>query len=263
MKITKEQIRLAIVLPTFNVENSILGVLKEIDKVDKSMVDEVVIVDNASNDKTLVYVKNFLDSNTHFPKSHLIVKTKNEGYGESIKSAIEYLLGNNFNKFIIIHSDDQAEWGKVIGDLLDNRDFKTVLTTRFGRSSDIQHYSLIRKLGNYFFQILTMLVSGKYISDAGAAIGLYSTSTLVNLPWQFLEGGYMFHPQLNLLLHENREKGDIVTYIPICWKDSSEKKKFPYIKYSIKLTYLLGYYFINVKVLKKNSFVVLKNFNKF
>jgi hypothetical protein len=82
-------------------------------------------------------------------------------------------------------------------------------------------------------------MTGLNIKDPGAAIGIYSKKVINSLNLKQITNGYMFHPQINIIIFSEFRNHRV---IPMNWKDATVKKRFPYIRYGVKLTmYLILY----------------------
>ena len=83
-------IRISIIIPAFNEENTIIALLNKVDKVKVEGVQkEIIVIDDASKDNTLNLLKN---NNKLYSK--LIEFKKNKGKGAAVKSGLEKATGD-------------------------------------------------------------------------------------------------------------------------------------------------------------------------
>ena len=91
------QQKIIVVLPAFNAAATLEKTYREIPF---DLVDEVVLVDDASSDQTLTIAKNL-------GIQHIIVHQKNKGYGGNQKSCYDKALSLNADIVIMLHPDYQ------------------------------------------------------------------------------------------------------------------------------------------------------------
>jgi GT2 family glycosyltransferase len=243
--------KILIVIPIRNVLHSLKVIFRELDWSLLDKINQILFIDNLSSDGSAEFIDSLKNSSVkNSNKIKLIKNSENIGYGGSIKKGIKYALENNYSHIIIQHGDNQTSTNNVIKifmDSIQNNPDKLVLTTRF-KNSNIKEYNILRKLGNFYFNFITKILTGYKLTDPGAAISCIPTKFLTNINLNDLDNHYHFHPQLNLKYFENKipivEKG-------IKWSDSESKSELNLYKYAIKLqVFLIVYYF--KKLLKFN-----------
>ncbi|MHB8276909.1 MAG: glycosyltransferase family 2 protein [Candidatus Humimicrobiaceae bacterium] len=88
--------KITIVMPAYNAENTLL---KTYNEIDKSIVDEIILTDDASKDNTVEIAKK-LNIKT-------IIHQKNQGYGANQKTCYNTALKNNPDIVVMLHPDYQ------------------------------------------------------------------------------------------------------------------------------------------------------------
>ncbi|MFZ1571623.1 MAG: glycosyltransferase family 2 protein [Candidatus Kapaibacterium sp.] len=84
---------IVVVIPAYNEEKSILKVVNDIPK---SLVDEIVVVDNNSNDNTVSIAKGF---------GATVLSEKKKGYGAACLTGVRYALEKKFDIVVFLDAD--------------------------------------------------------------------------------------------------------------------------------------------------------------
>jgi hypothetical protein len=228
---------LCIVIPVRNVERMIHKVLYDIIESVKVHKIQILLLDNESNDKTkdnVLEVFQLFEHNRNLSLNY-IRNDKNLGYGGSLKKGLELAKSSEYQWIMIAHGDDQADWAKtteLILKTLQTSKYDLVVTSRFMDGSIIENYSLQRKLGNYFFRIITNKLCKTRMSDPGAAIIAIKREKLMPRWIDNLRNDYLFHPGLNIIFFTSDL---VIKEIPMNWKDASQPGEIKLIKYGISL----------------------------
>jgi hypothetical protein len=234
-------VRIGIVLPTYNVENTVTVAVQQIVQLMTEFDAELLIVDNRSQDDTLKALMRLEPKLNLLPSGwSLIERPKNMGYGASIKRGFGHFLSGNLTHVMVLHSDGQSDNYRVGRDLIEaaresNADL--VLGSRFLPGSDLAGYSPVRRVSNVFFNWLTKACAGKGFSDAGAAMVLLKTGCLRELDFPEMPDDWRFHPVLNIAL--GASDGLVVREIAVSWTDSDAGSSLPTIRYGVALFALL------------------------
>ena len=168
-------------IPCYNCEKQILRVLNKIDDDLLSALDKVVLIDNKSQDQTVMIIRDFLSKHPQFaPRFVLIKHEKNYGLGASFKTAVAYAEASKQDYIYWFHGDDQASIDdlKRIIRLVKNESPEVVFGARFMKKSQLYNYSLIRRIGNRIFNWIFSLFLGFRIYDIGSGLNVYRVSSL-------------------------------------------------------------------------------------
>jgi glycosyltransferase involved in cell wall biosynthesis len=228
---------LCIVIPVRNVDRMIYKVLYDIIETVKVHKTQILLLDNESNDKTkdkVLEVFQLFEHNRNL-SLHYIRNEKNLGYGGSLKKGLELAKSSEYQWIMIAHGDDQADWATTTDSILRTLQmckYDLVVTSRFMPGSIIENYSLQRKLGNYFFRMITNKLCKTRMTDPGAAIIAIKREKLVPEWISKLRNDYLFHPGLNIIFFTS---GLVIKEIPMNWKDASQPGEIKLIKYGISL----------------------------
>jgi len=244
-----------IILPSYLAEKTIARVLADISAFGSPEISEILIIDNFSEDRT---VKVAIDTVSQDPylaeRVSVLVNRRNYGYGSSIKLGVMYFLSRDIDFVGILHADYQVSPAHILGNYLKEireNDTDVVLSSRFTAGCDISHYSLIRRIGNYFFNTLTWGLSGYKMSDAGTAMFMSKRDTLAALPISSLSNSWHFHPQLNILFHQLKAIRIVET--PMDWSDSEAPSTVKLVQYGLTLIKILALFFIKKSLLRLDS----------
>lgn len=233
--------KIGIVLPTYNVETTLSSAVEEVTRLMAEIDAELLIVDNHSVDGTLeVLAMLAREMGPSYRGWTLIQRTRNMGYGASVKSGFEHFLKKDVTHVMVLHSDAQTDnyrLGRVLVDAALKGHADVVLGSRFLPESNLAGYSMLRRVANGFFNWLTKVISGRALSDAGTAMVLAKTECLRDLELLDMPDDWRFHPVLNIAL--GASTGLDIEEIPMRWADSNVGSSVPVIRYGISLLLLL------------------------
>ena len=147
--------KVSVIFPTRNEEGCIGRVLRE---VPRETVDEIIVIDGHSTDRTAEEAKAELRPSDRF------VMQKGKGYGGAFREAFDIATGD----VIIMMDADGSHDPKDIPAIVDKveRGYEYVMASRYapgGRSDDD---TFIRWFGNRFFTWLTNAVHSTRVTDS-------------------------------------------------------------------------------------------------
>lgn len=211
--------RIMIFIPAFNCEQQISRVLSKIDKTIQEYIDEVVIIDNRSNDLTISAA---ISASEGISKKITILKNKqNYNLGGSIKRAFLYAIENNYDYMITLHGDDQADIRDFLP-LLKSGEYKNsdiVIGARFHKKSTLQGYSLTRILGNRALNMVCSIINRRRVDDLMAGINCFKVSFFKSRFFLNFPDNLTF--DAHVLLYAFSKKA-LVTYVPITWREEDQ-----------------------------------------
>lgn len=130
--------KVVVVIPAYNEEENILNTIENVKKID--LIDEIVVVDDGSSDKTSQIVENLNDIK-------LITLENNSGKGYAIKKAIEVI---DYDYMVLLDGDlgeSSYEVNKLIEPVI--QDECDVSIARFGRAKKKGGFGLVKNLAKY------------------------------------------------------------------------------------------------------------------
>jgi len=163
-----------VVAPAYNEETQIGNVIETMPEY----VDKIVIVDDASPDKTVEVVKQYVETSDRIV---LIEHSKNQGVGGAIVSGYKWARDNLFDITAVMAGDgqmDPEDLPRILEPVADGAaDYSKANRLFFGDAWNmIPHY---RYLGNSFLSLATKIASGYWhIADSQSGYTAISLEAL-------------------------------------------------------------------------------------
>jgi len=147
------------VIPAYNVEKTIRNVIKET----KKYCDNIIVIDDGSRDNTGKVVKE--------EGIKLITHKKNKGLGAALRTGFNAAINCKSDIILTLDSDGQHnpnEIPRFLNAISKGYDF--VLGER-----DLKKYPLIKKIGNFFLNVMTNIISGTTLNDTESGFRAFSS----------------------------------------------------------------------------------------
>lgn len=180
--------RISIVFPAYNEEENIKEAVE--DFFSTGIVDEIIIVDNNSKDRTAQEVRK--------TKAQLIFEEK-QGYGYALQRGLREATGD----FIITTEPDGTFMGKDIFKLLAyTDDFDCIFGTRTSKECiwDGANMNWFLRIGNVVVaKLLEYLHNGPCLTDVGCTMKLIKKEALSKIIDKFTVGKSHFSPEFMIL----------------------------------------------------------------
>ena len=235
--------KISLIIPAYHEEKGIEPTLTEIIEMKKKgLIDEVIVVDDGSKDRTAEIVASYNDIK-------LIRHDFNKGYGASLKTGID----NSKNSIICITDSDgtypNSQIPKLSKELILN-DLDMVIGSRTGDNVKIP---LIRKPAKWFIGKLANWVTGQKIPDINSGLRLFKKKSFIPF-YHIVPEGFSFTTTITLGMLSG---GYRVSFIPINYSSRIGKSKIRPIRDTInfiKLILKIGLYFSPIKIFFPISF---------
>ncbi|MEW6009466.1 MAG: glycosyltransferase family 2 protein [Candidatus Omnitrophota bacterium] len=203
--------RVSAIFPAYNEEENIISAIE--DFFTTSVVDEIIVVDNNSKDKTASLVRQ--------SKAVLVSESK-QGYGFALQRGLKEATGD----FIILAEPDGTFIGKDIFKLLSYcEDFQMVLGTRTAKEL-IWHkanMNFFLRFGNVIVaKFLEFLYSGPCLTDCGCTLRLINKDALREIEDDFSVGKSHFLPEMVILALKKHIR---IIEIPVNYRPRVGKSK--------------------------------------
>lgn len=225
-------------MPVYNEEKTILKIIDKVKKANtKSLVKEIIIVDDFSTDSTRKILSKLKDK-----RIKIFFHQKNQGKGAAIRTALNHVTGD-----IILIQDadleyDPQEYTKLLTPLLENKT-KVVYGTRIEViKKNLKKMYKLHYFGNMFLTSMTNILYGAKISDMETCYKVFKKEVIKNM--RLRAKRFDFEPEITAKI---LKKGYRIKEVPINFmgRQFKEGKKITW-KDGIKaLLYLIKYRFVD------------------
>ncbi len=165
--------KIAAIVPAYNEEESIAGVVNDINALAKSeqLLIDVVVVNDCSKDSTSQVISKLNCIALNLPI--------NLGIGGAVQTGFKYALENGYDYAMQIDGDGQhpaTEIPKLVNAAV-NGDFDIVIGSRFILKEGFQS-SGVRRMGITYFKWLNRLLVGNVVNDSTSGFRLINKKVL-------------------------------------------------------------------------------------
>ena len=225
--------RILLFIPMYNCEKQITRVLGQLDGDVLRYISKVIVVNNRSTDDSEQVVQGYLSQHPEIP-AVLVRNDENYGLGGSHKVAFNYAIDNGFDYVIVLHGDDQGSVADLLPIIKNGTyaQYDCCLGSRFMKGSRSDGYSLLRKVGNYGFNLLFSLVTGKKITDLGSGLNLYKVAPLKNKYFIRFPDTLYFNDCMILAQSYLQQT---MLFFPISWKEEDQVSNNKIFKFGFSL----------------------------
>ncbi len=150
--------------------NEIDAVKVVLPKIDKKVVDEVIIVDGGSTDGTV----EFCEKNGIF-----VLHQKGKGYGAALKQALEIAKGDIIIEFTPDGSSLLEDIPKLVAEMQKGYDF--VIASRYKDGAKSYDDNIVTAFGNHMFTFLTNKLFGISYTDTLVGYRAYRKDAITKL----------------------------------------------------------------------------------
>ena len=219
----------SVVLPAYNEEGYIRAAVEDFFSVD--VVDEVVVVDNNSRDRTADEVRQ--------TRARLVQETR-QGYGFALRRGLQEATGD----IVIMAEPDGTFIGRDVLKLLAYADdFDMVCGTRTTRELvwDQANMGWFLRMGNWTVaKLLQVLFGGPSLSDCGCTLRLTHRAALEKIRGDLTVGASHFLPEMVILA---LQRGLKVIEVPVNYRGRVGESK---ITGNLKGTLITGFNMIGL-----------------
>ena len=179
--------KVIVVMPAYNAAKTLVTTYNEIPF---DIVDEVLLVDDASTDMTAKIAKEL--------NIKLIIHSSNLGYGGNQKTCYNEAIKAGGDIIIMLHPDYQYT-PKLIGAmayLLNSDEFDIVLGSRIlGGKSRIGGMPLYKYISNRALTLMQNILMGAKLSEYHTGYRAYTKKVLETIPWKNNSDDFVFDNQ--------------------------------------------------------------------
>jgi glycosyltransferase involved in cell wall biosynthesis len=204
---------LAIYIPAYNAERYVAGVMRRIPANVLARTAEIVLVDNASTDRT-GEVASVTARELGWTNFTLIRNPVNLGYGGSQKVAYAHCIAHGYSAVVMLHADGQyaPELIDRISGPVERNEVDLCFGSRLAGDALAGNMPLHRYLGNKFLTALANRVLGWRLTEFHSGYRAYRCDALARLPLERNASYYHFDVEI---LIQCRAFGLRVAEVPI------------------------------------------------
>lgn len=195
--------KVVVVMPAYHAEKTLEKTYREIPF---DVVDDVVLVDDCSNDRTVKKAKDLGIKNILIHKSNL-------GYGGNQKTCYKEALGLDADIVVMLHPDYQyaPKLITAMASMIASGEFDVVLASRIlGVGALKGGMPLYKYIANRFLTFIGNLLLGYKLSEYHTGYRAFSKEVLQNLPLKYNSDDFVFDNQMLVqALYFNYRIGEI------------------------------------------------------
>jgi len=181
--------KVVVVLPAYNAAKT---VKQTYDEIDTTLVDEVILVDDASKDETIAAAR-------AAGITHIIRHEKNKGYGGNQKTCYRTALATGADIIVMLHPDYQytpALIGPMVS-LISNKVYPVVLGSRIlGKGALKGGMPLYKYIFNRMLTLSQNLLMGQKLSEYHTGYRAYHRDVLLSIPFENNSDDFVFDNEL-------------------------------------------------------------------
>jgi glycosyltransferase involved in cell wall biosynthesis len=196
--------RLLIFVIAYHAETTLKRVLERIPAVIFETLDsEILVVDDASTDRTFEIGCEFRDAHPEIPLT-VLRNEFNQGYGGNQKVGYSFAIKRGFDYVAMVHGDGQyapEELPNLVAPLLDGSAdavFGSRMMTRFGALKG--GMPLYKYVGNKILTTAQNALLGSELSEFHSGYRLYSVAALNNIPFRLNSNDFHFDTEIIIQL---------------------------------------------------------------
>ncbi len=205
---------LSVIIPVFNEEKTIYGVLEKVCQTEliNNIQKQIIVVDDTSRDNSSERIKEFIGKYKSIYTIEFVSHSLNSGKGAAVRSGLKLATGN----FTIIQDADLE---------LDPSDFNLLLKKALDEKADVvfgsrflkkqEHFIPFKtRVANKALTFFTRIVTGKHLTDMETCYKLIRTSVFKS--FTLYENRFGFEPEIAVKLL--RSKDLVFKEVPITYK---------------------------------------------
>lgn len=180
--------KVVVVMPAYNAEKTLLQTYREIDR---SLVDEVVLVDDASRDRTVDIARDL--------NLHVIIHSKNRGYGGNQKTCYKTALSLGADIVIMVHPDYQYTplLMPALVSMIGNGLYDCVIGSRIlGGLARNGGMPIHKYVANRFLTLAQNLLMNSKLTEFHTGYRAFSRAVLESLPLEENSDDFVFDNQM-------------------------------------------------------------------
>lgn len=247
----KKKLKVIVVMPAYNAAKTLK---KTIDDIPKGVVDEIILVDDGSLDKTAKLAKN-LGLTT-------VVHPQNRGYGGNQKTCYTMALNNGADVVVMVHPDYQYD--STLTEEMIRPIFKGHFDVMLGSRIRTRQEALAggmpmyKYIFNRFLTMLENLILGQNLSEYHTGFRAFSKDVLKNLPFHRFSDDFVFDQEI---LISAIKSGYRIGEMPVPVRYFPEASSINFrrsAKYGLETLYSLNKYIISALGIYRSKIFISK-----
>ena len=180
--------KVCVVMPAYNAEKTLQ---KTYDEIPKAIVDEIILTDDASKDKTVNVAKKL--------GIRTFIHNKNKGYGGNQKTCYQEALKLNADIIVMLHPDYQYTPKLItpMSSMIAEGVFDTVIGSRILGNKAIKGGMPIYKyISNRFLTVTENVIINQKLSEYHTGFRAFSRKVLETIPLMENSDDFLFDNQM-------------------------------------------------------------------
>jgi glycosyltransferase involved in cell wall biosynthesis len=180
--------RIGVVLPAYNAESTLSRTVAELDR---GLIDEIVLVDDASTDQTVALA--------HRLDLKPICHENNRGYGGNQKTCYRRVLELGADIIVMVHPDYQYSPKLVpaMASMIAYGEYDLVLGSRIlAQNSVARGMPRYKYAANRFLTLVENIVLAQKLSEYHTGLRAFSSTLLAGLPFERNSDDFVFDNQI-------------------------------------------------------------------
>lgn len=243
----EKNLKVGIFVIAYQAEKTILELLKRIPLSIWNTVEEVFVIDDASNDKTFEIAKSFAPPPNSNAKFVVMQNEKNQGYGGNQKVGYNYAIKKGMDIVVMLHGDLQyspESMQELIKSLNGDKAHMSYGSRMLGDpiGGGMPYW---RYFGNKFLTFVENSVLGYTLSEYHSGFRAYKVSALNSIPFNSYSNNYVFDTEI---ITNFRLKNFTIVEIPIPTHYGPESRNISFTKainYGLNILKLLVLFMLN------------------
>jgi len=203
----KQILKLSIIIPVYNEEQTVLKLFKKVNNVVLQNIEkEIIIVDDGSTDSSKKFIEDLKKQNTHVK---IFLSEINLGKGAAIRFGLAKATGD----IILIQDADlelnPQEYKKLIAPIISGK-AKVVYGSRFLKKSPKIPFKTL--FANKLLTMLTNLLYGSHLTDMETAYKVFTSDIIKKIRLRCVE--FDFEPEVTAKILKMGQK---IVEVPISY----------------------------------------------